>query len=48
MNGSSTKGLGEGCLQEQNGYDQLPDVFDHGRRVVDNLLDNGDIKYTEK
>lgn len=48
MNGSSTQGLGEGCLQEQNGYDQLPDVFDHGRRVVDNLLDNGDIKYTEK
>lgn len=48
MNGSSTKGVGGGWLQEQNGYDQLPDILDHGRRVVDNLLDNGDIKYMEK
>ena len=30
----------EGCLQEQNGCDKLPDVLDRTRRVVDNVLDN--------
>lgn len=30
----------EGCLQEQNGCDKLPDVLDHTRRVIDNVLDN--------
>lgn len=29
-----------GCLQEQNGFDNLPAITDHRRRVVDNVLDN--------
>ena len=28
------------CLQEQNGFGNLPAIIDHRRRVVDNILDN--------
>ena len=29
-----------GCIQKQNGCDNLPAIIDHRRRVVDNILDN--------
>ena len=29
-----------GCIQKQNGFDNLSAIIDHRRRVVDNILDN--------